>query len=172
MVGTARNTVGFSLSITASVSATLKRGSSRISEPLTSARFMTPVMPKTWNNGRIASTFSRPWSIALAQIRICAVLAVRLAWVSSAALGSPVVPPVYCMTATSRRGSISASAGMPSLAVSLANLTCAASLGIAATSRRLNSAKSARLGKARAPPMSQTTRVSRQVSSRRRATLG
>ncbi len=89
-----------------------------------------------------------------------------------APLGSPVVPPVYCMTAMSRSGSISTAAGRPSLAVSLLNLTCAGSLGIVATSRRLNSANSARLGSARAPLMAHTTTVSRQVSARRRATLG
>ena len=37
--------------------------------------------------------------------RYCAQAAVRLAWVSIAPLGEPVVPPVYWMTASASRGS-------------------------------------------------------------------
>ena len=133
---------------------------------------MTPVMPKTWNSGSTASTRSGPVPTVSAQDLICAVLAVMLAWVRSAAFGEPVVPPVYCMTAMSRSGSTATAAGMPSLSISLLNRVWAASFGVTATSRRLNSMNNARLVKGRARPMPQTTSFSRQVSSSRRATLG
>ena len=49
---------------------------------------------------------SLPGSKSTAQALICAVLAVRFACVSIAPFGVPVVPPVYCSTATSSSGSI------------------------------------------------------------------
>ncbi len=45
------------------------------------------------------------------QSSICQALAVRLACVSIAPFGVPVVPPVYCSTATSSRGEIATGVG-------------------------------------------------------------
>ena len=59
------------------------------------------VRPKAWKKGRSARKTSPPsWSIGTQAIAWFA-LARRLRWVSMAALGVPVVPPVYSRTATS-----------------------------------------------------------------------
>jgi len=64
--------------------------------------------------------------------------ATRLAWLSIAPLGSPVVPPVYCSTATSCRGSISGSAMTPSLAMRSAKRTQPSLNATSAVLPRLN----------------------------------
>ncbi len=64
-------------------------------------------MAKTWKKGRIPITRSAPISSEVVQSLICWTLMLRLAWVSIAPLGVPVVPPVYCSTAMSRLGSMS-----------------------------------------------------------------
>ena len=62
-----------------------------------------------WNGGSTASMRSSPSRNAFAPAvivsRYCALAAVRLACVSIAPFGSPVVPPVYCSTAIASAGS-------------------------------------------------------------------
>ena len=55
-----------------------------------------------WYSGSGAMRISQP-SLRLAPISAlhCNMLATRLRWVSMAPFGDPVVPPVYCSTATS-----------------------------------------------------------------------
>ncbi len=59
------------------------------------------VRPKEWEKGIKPTTRSPPYRRWGSQALIWATLAMRLPWLSMAALGMPVVPPVYCKTARS-----------------------------------------------------------------------
>ena len=65
------------------------------------AKVRQSVSPYAWNSGSTAYTVSSPSRRPGTQARPCAALARRLRWVSTAPLGSPVVPPVYWSNATS-----------------------------------------------------------------------
>ena len=73
-----------------------------------------------------------------------------------APLGVPVVPPVYCSTATWPGSPTTGVAGAASRTRD-AKGTCSASCGMAASSRRLNSRNSAAFAGGRMPAMGQTT---------------
>ncbi len=60
---------------------------------------------------------ARSGSVRVAVSAYCAQAAVRLAWVSIAPLGKPVVPPVYWMTASASRGSPSVDGGIAPVVV-------------------------------------------------------
>ena len=67
---------------------------------------------KTWKKGRTASIRSAPGTRPGDQAVTWRQFAARFACVSIAPFGSPVVPPVYCSTATSPgEGAGSATAG-------------------------------------------------------------
>ncbi len=99
MVGTPGIMVGRSLLISFSVSMSSNLGTRIISMPWLTPKFITVVMAKTWNRGRMPMTrsFCGPCG---RHALTWATLMERLAWVSMAPLGVPVVPPVYCSTAT------------------------------------------------------------------------
>ena len=64
-----------------------------------------------WKSGSTQSVRSPPSVIAGGSVRVavsmyCAQAAARLAWVSIAPFGRPVVPPVYWMTASVSVGSL------------------------------------------------------------------
>jgi hypothetical protein len=114
MVGTPGITVGLFLSISFMASSSTKRGMMTISAPLATAKFITAVMAKTWKNGKAASTRSLPGTRFVAHAAPCWQLVLTLACVSMAPLGVPVVPPVYCSTATSFNGSMACFWYLPS----------------------------------------------------------
>lgn len=72
---------------------------------------MHTVMPYTWKKGMAAITFSPPSTPLVSHARTCRVLHTRLRWVSMAAFGTPVVPPVYWNSATSSGRAAGAGAG-------------------------------------------------------------
>jgi hypothetical protein len=93
IVGTPSKTVTLSRSITCRALAPSNRGMSVSIEPLRTAVLRPQVSPKTWNRGRqpmitSSAVFSMSVSAVVRQ------LPARLAWVSSAPLGCPVVPDV------------------------------------------------------------------------------
>ncbi|MNE42065.1 hypothetical protein D3C80_1361710 [compost metagenome] len=67
-----------------------------------------------WYSGSGAIRISQP-SLRSEPIkaRHCSMLAIRLRWVSIAPLATPVVPPVYCSTATSLRSGLASLTGLP-----------------------------------------------------------
>ncbi len=100
MVGTPSNTVTLSRSITRSACAALNREISVRQAPDSTAAFSPQVWPKQWNSGRHPITTSSgpsPSSV----VAVTEALRRRLACVSSAPLGVPVVPEVYRITAVS-----------------------------------------------------------------------
>ena len=117
MVGTPMKIVGCSRSMVRSTSIGLKWGSRISSQPKRRHRFITAVMPKAWNRGSTPSIFSSPGLVSGPHIPTCTALAYRLAWVSMAPLGRPVVPPVYWSTAMSRAGSTATGSTAPSLSI-------------------------------------------------------
>ncbi len=58
-----------------------------------------------WKNGIAARTISWPGSRRVFQVFVWRTLDTRFRWVSMAAFGTPVVPPVYWKTATVVAGS-------------------------------------------------------------------
>ncbi|MNN87038.1 hypothetical protein D3C81_2045380 [compost metagenome] len=67
-----------------------------------------------WYSGNGVIRISQP-SLRLEPIsaRHCSILATRLRWVSIAPLATPVVPPVYCNTATSLLSGLASFTGWP-----------------------------------------------------------
>ena len=63
--------------------------------------FSTEVMANTWKNGSTPIKRSSPGRMLGMWWVVCCALIDRLACVRIAPLGRPVVPPVYCSTATS-----------------------------------------------------------------------
>src|SRR3954469_6729748 len=85
-----------------------------------------------WNSGNTHTTFSLPGVVyGVVQLWPCAIAETTQPWVSIAALGRPVVPPVYCSSATSSHRS--AGAGwllyLPSLLSRSLNAMCQSSRG-------------------------------------------
>ena len=62
--------------------------------------FMPQVRPKTWNSGRHPMITS-PGPAVNSVVVATSAFVYRFAWVSSAPFGTPVVPDVYRMTASS-----------------------------------------------------------------------
>ena len=77
--------------------------------PEATAQPIATVWPKEWNSGSAPSTTSRGPRFS-SVVLVTSTLASRLAWVSSAPFGCPVVPDVYRITAVSE-GARSAIAG-------------------------------------------------------------
>ncbi len=93
MVGTPSNTVTWSRPIICSAVAPSKRGRSVRHEPDSTDAFSPQVSPNTWNSGRQPITTSS--GVISSRVRAAVrALVSRLAWVSSAPLGEPVVPEV------------------------------------------------------------------------------
>jgi hypothetical protein len=86
-------------------------------------KFITAVMAKTWKNGRMPMMRSSPMRMSLFHDSIWSTFVVRLAWVSMAPLGTPVVPPVYCRSAMSSFGLMTAGSNWPSLSMRLSQST-------------------------------------------------
>src|SRR5437667_5918022 len=68
--------------------------------PFTMERSMTAVSPYTWKRGIAPRTRSGPCAPVTNHAAHWAAFATRFRWVSIAPFGVPVVPPVYCRTAT------------------------------------------------------------------------
>src|SRR5690242_12536308 len=85
-----------------------------------------------WNSGRTQTTFSVPGVVlGVVQASPCVIAETTQPWVSMAAFGSPVVPPVYCSNATSSQRFCGAgwAAYLPSLASRSLNDMCQSSRG-------------------------------------------
>ena len=98
-------------------------------------------------------------------------LQVMLAWVSSAAFGTPVVPPVYCSTAVAD-GSMVTGVGAAALRVSARAVTETPSFGMAARSARLATRNAWPFGHGSAAAMEQTTIFFRPVCAAAAVTFG
>ena len=98
-VGTPGIIFGLSLVISFKVSISSKRGKRIISMPWPMLKFITVVMANTWKSGSTPITRSPCRMVCPRHAITCFTLMERLAWVSMAPLGVPVVPPVYCSTA-------------------------------------------------------------------------
>ena len=98
-VGTPGIIFGLSLVISFKVSIRSKRGKRTISMPWPMLKFITVVMANTWKRGRTPITRSPSRIVCPRHAITCFTLMERLAWLSMAPLGVPVVPPVYCSTA-------------------------------------------------------------------------
>ena len=174
MVGTPGKMVTFFSASSFSTVGTSKRVCRMTSAPMRMPNTMFKLSAKMWKGGSTARMRSWPNSTTLVSPLTVSKnwlhAAIRLAWVSIAPLGKPVVPPVYCNTATASRGSASAcGVKAPSLSSSCAKVLCRGSassvlicppLTIAPRTTALCAAISAR---------SPTTKcLSRVVSSRRR----
>ena len=144
-VGTPGSMVGRRRAMVRITEVSSNRGSMIISCPPSTAASRTVVIAKTWKNGSTASTRSCPGFTSLNQRRICTVFAYRLAWVSIAPFGVPVVPPVYCSTAMSSCGSIVTGCNGSVHAANSGSRMCRASCGTSASSLRRNSRNSMRL---------------------------
>src|SRR5215472_7379881 len=70
-----------------------------------------------WKNGIDARHVAVPGSEPRNQAAHCSAFATRLRWVSIAAFGSPVVPPVYWRSATSAEGSPASGGNEPERAI-------------------------------------------------------
>ena len=92
MVGTACRIVTRSRSSTSSAFPASKRGMSVRLAPAATAEFSPQVCPKEWNKGSPPKMTSSGWGSNSATQ--AATLLMRLAWVSSAPFGLPVVPEV------------------------------------------------------------------------------
>ena len=77
------------------------RGSTMIEAPWDMGQLRQAVSPKEWEKGSRPMRRSAPYRTWGSQALIWATLAMRLPWVNLAALGMPVVPPVYSSTARS-----------------------------------------------------------------------
>ena len=132
-------------------------------------------MANTWKNGRMPRMRSSPVRVRLrVQAIDCCTLMVRFACVSMAALGVPVVPPVYCSTAISLSGSMATGANLPSLSSSVLSNTTLPATGDAATrarSRPLNNLNSTDLAAGSSAGNDATTARFRTPFSRRAPTL-
>ena len=92
IVGTPWNTVTLSRWMISSALAGSKRGTIDSIPPTAIVAFRPHVWPKEWNSGSAPRTTSS--AVVWARSIIPLALARRLAWVSSAPLGLPVVPDV------------------------------------------------------------------------------
>src|SRR5437667_454119 len=102
MVGTPGKRLGFVLSISLRMAPMSRGFGYRItSPPFTMERSMTAVSPYTWKRGIAPRTRSGPCAPVTNHAAHWAAFATRFRWVSIAPFGVPVVPPVYCRTATS-----------------------------------------------------------------------
>ena len=101
IVGTPGKARGRLLVIVFSTCPASKRGSITIRPPFTTVRFNTQVLAKTWNSGNAPSTLSGSFGSKGSIMSTWIALLARLAWLSIAPLGVPVVPPVYCSSARS-----------------------------------------------------------------------
>src|SRR5207247_1798873 len=97
---------------------------------MTMEKSMTAVSPYTWNRGIAPSTRSDPCAPAGNHAAVCVAFATRLRWVSIAPFGVPVVPPVYCSTATSSGRLPASSLGFAGVAARSANRWTPSSRGI------------------------------------------
>ena len=104
IVGTPKKRVAFQRSIARATTTGLKRSMSSRVDPAYRGTFMTPASPPAWNSGRADTTVSSPSAI-WNHVANWMVLATRLACVSMAPFGVPVVPPVYMSNARSACGS-------------------------------------------------------------------
>ena len=171
-LGTPGNWVGwrrFSAFMTMAIS---KRGSSTSSAPISMPMFITTVMAKTWNRGSTPMMRSSPSFVSGSHMATWRALAAMLAWVSMAPMGMPVVPPVYCRTAMSSRGEMSAGWKSPSLSVSSAKATCSPSSGSSAMRPRPRNLNRLLLANGSASAMEQTTTRSSDVRPSDVLTLG
>ena len=134
MVGTPGKTVGFFLLKSFITASSSNFGCRMISEPPAMPKFMITVSAYIWKSGSTASTFSVP-STRTGSSPCCMALscwhaAIRFLWVSIAPFGNPVVPPVYCRTATFSEGfATGAASPFPSLANSCLKVICWSSSG-------------------------------------------
>jgi hypothetical protein len=93
MVGTPTMIVTPCAAIVASAAAGSNRGSIVTLAPQRTAVFSVTVCPNEWNRGRPPKIISSGVSCSRV-VAVTSALRVRLAWVSSAPLGRPVVPDV------------------------------------------------------------------------------
>jgi hypothetical protein len=93
IVGTAANTVTWWPARICSARVGSKRGSRVRDAPDATAVLSVHVCPNEWNSGSPPKTTSSAVSCSRS-VRITSVLLARLAWVSSAPFGWPVVPEV------------------------------------------------------------------------------
>ena len=100
IVGTPSKIVTFSRPIISRAAPASNRGSRVRVEPLMTDAFMPQVRPKTWNSGRHPMITS-PGPAVSSVVVVTSAFVYRFAWVSSAPFGTPVVPDVYRMTASS-----------------------------------------------------------------------
>ena len=128
MVGTPANTVTRSRCSTSRALPGSKRGMRVSVAPASTAVFRAHVWPNAWNRGRDPRMTSSGPSSSSDRVDTAA-LELRLAWVSSAPLGFPVVPEVYRITAVSE-----SPRSTTSVNASAAPRTSAKSLGCTSTS--------------------------------------
>ena len=93
IVGTPSKMVTWSRPIRSSAAAPSKRGSSVRHAPDSTDAFSPHVCPKTWNSGSPPITTSSGVASSRVRAEVRAFVR-RLAWVSSAPFGEPVVPEV------------------------------------------------------------------------------
>ena len=93
IVGTPSKTVTLSRPITDSALPASKRGMSVRQEPVATEALSPQVRPNTWNSGR-QPMITSSGVISMSVSTVVRALLARLAWVSSAPLGCPVVPEV------------------------------------------------------------------------------
>src|SRR5262245_47183001 len=120
-VGTAQNADGFFLASSFSSASGWNRGTRSISAPTDSDQFITQVMAKAWNKGRMPTALTAASGQSLNHKVTCCALMSTLAWLSAAPLATPVVPPVYCSSARVLTGSIAGGVTSPSLSVRSSN---------------------------------------------------
>lgn len=104
MVGTPKKRVALQRSIARATTTGLKRSMSSRVAPANRGTFITPASPPAWNSGSADTTVSSPSAI-WNHVANWIVFATRLACVSMAPFGVPVVPPVYMSNAGSACGS-------------------------------------------------------------------
>ena len=155
----------------ASTWASSKRGSRIISDALITPTIITEFSANTWNSGNTPSTRSVPCGRRPRSSQLCMALQVMLACVSSAAFGTPVVPPVYCSTAVAD-GSITTGSGIAVLRVSARAFTDTPSCGTVASSARLASRNAWPFSQGKAATIEQTTILRSLVRPAACATLG
>ena len=104
IVGTPKKRVALQRSIARATTTGLKRCMSSRVAPANRGTFITPASPPAWNSGSADTTVSSPSAI-WNHVANWIVFATRLACVSMAPFGVPVVPPVYMSNARSACGS-------------------------------------------------------------------
>ena len=171
-VGTPKNIVGGLRRHAARIAFISKRGNSTSSAPISTEKSSTAVSAKTWKNGSTAIVRCGAGKSTPICLRCCSALAVRLRWLSIAALGVPVVPPVYCRTARSSGASVTTS-GAARLRASRAKVICATGpeAGMRACSARLNSRQPSAFGQGRISAIGQTMTWRNAVSAAASTTL-